>query len=236
MFNKLKGALLGYIVGDALGVPVEFKERETLKKYPICEMVGYGTHHQPAGTWSDDTSMTLATMEWVMEGEDSTLQDNDLMDKFINWLTKGEYTAHGITFDYGNATAEALMRYTKEYQPYECGGTSAQSNGNGSLMRMLPIALWCAKNNLNEEELRQFVEKVSAFTHAHARSKMGCFLYVNIIMGLLKNDGDKKVIIQNSLNKCKAFYTQRIVEAELKELKHYERIFDVSLFQALPEL
>ena len=65
--SKHKAAILGLMVGDALGVPAEFNSRSTLKAHPIKDMIGYGTHNQPAGTWSDDSSMTLATLEWLGE-------------------------------------------------------------------------------------------------------------------------------------------------------------------------
>lgn len=67
--NRYIGAVLGLVVGDALGVPVEFKSRVKLKANPVTDMIGFGTHNQPAGTWSDDSSMAIATMEWLGEME-----------------------------------------------------------------------------------------------------------------------------------------------------------------------
>ena len=66
-FNKYKAAVLGLIVGDALGVPVEFKSRGSMKDNPVTDRIGYGTHNQPSGTWSDDSRMVIATMEWIGE-------------------------------------------------------------------------------------------------------------------------------------------------------------------------
>ena len=66
-FDRYKAAILGLIVGDALGVPAEFKSRGNMKDNPVTDMIGYGTHHQPAGTWSDDSSMVIAAMEWLGE-------------------------------------------------------------------------------------------------------------------------------------------------------------------------
>lgn len=57
--EQIKGSLYGFFVGDALGVPVEFIGRETLKNNPITDMEEYGTHNQPKGTWSDDSSMVI---------------------------------------------------------------------------------------------------------------------------------------------------------------------------------
>ena len=70
ILDKYKSAVFGLVVGDALGVPAEFKSRKELKENPIMDMMGYGTHKQPAGTWSDDSSMVIATMEWLGEMQD----------------------------------------------------------------------------------------------------------------------------------------------------------------------
>jgi ADP-ribosylglycohydrolase len=61
--DAVKNGILGLVVGDALGVPVEFRSREELERDPVAGMRAYGTHHQPAGTWSDDSSMALCLME-----------------------------------------------------------------------------------------------------------------------------------------------------------------------------
>ena len=64
MNQSLKAAVYGLAVADALGVPYEFLTRGSFK---AIEMVGYGSHQQPAGTWSDDTSLVLATCDSFWE-------------------------------------------------------------------------------------------------------------------------------------------------------------------------
>lgn len=76
-FNKYLGAIFGLIVGDALGVPAEFKSRANMKDDPVTDMIGYGTHNQPAGTWSDDSSMVIATMEWLGETKDELIMGKE---------------------------------------------------------------------------------------------------------------------------------------------------------------
>ena len=144
-FNKYKAAILGLIVGDALGVPAEFNLRSNMKDNPVTDMIGYGTHNQPAGTWSDDSSMVIATMEWLGEMKDNQLDYTLLMDKFSNWLMHGGYTPYGEVFDCGISTSRAIINYGKGMDPLECGGKSEWENGNGSLMRILPAALHWAK-------------------------------------------------------------------------------------------
>ena len=91
--NK-KSAIMGVVVGDALGVPVEFTSRQERKIDPVIDMRAYGTHNQLAGTWSDDSSMTVATLEWYgeLKGKPEDKDYNSLMDKFTKWLLYGEYT------------------------------------------------------------------------------------------------------------------------------------------------
>ena len=94
--KQVYGGILGLAVGDALGVPVEFMSRQEISKDPVSSMRGYGTHDQPMGTWSDDTSLTLALMDSIVEkgGIDYT----DIMDRFTGWLMYGDYTATGEVF------------------------------------------------------------------------------------------------------------------------------------------
>ena len=83
ILQTIKGIILGHAVADALGVPVEFKSREYLRKNPVTDMMGYGTYYQPKGTWSDDTSMTLCTLESITKYGDINL--TDIMKSFAKW-------------------------------------------------------------------------------------------------------------------------------------------------------
>lgn len=162
--DKLKSAIYGLAVGDALGVPFEFKERGTFR----CEgMTGYGTWNRAPGTWSDDTSMTLATLDSIKEKK--CIDTVDMMKRFCNWLHKGEYTADGDTFDVGTTTRMALDRGS--------GLDDYYSNGNGSLMRILPLAF----TDATDDEIRA----VSAITHAHKISTDACVEYVHLARQLI---------------------------------------------------
>ena len=175
----VRAALLGAAIGDALGVPVEFQGRSARKADPVTGMRAYGTHHQPAGTWSDDTSMILATMTGLIEsgGYDPAA----VMRQFGLWMDKARHTAHGVVFDIGNATREALTRFRSGTLPLECGGTSESSNGNGALMRILPIALAYA----DDPDLIVKASEISAVTHAHERSRFCCAFYCLVAGDLL---------------------------------------------------
>jgi len=106
--SKVYSAIMGLVVGDALGVPVEFEQRDTFK---ITDMIGYGTYRQPAGTWSDDSSLTLATMESISRLGKIDL--SDIMQNFYKWLHNAEFTPFQNVFDYGMTTYNAILRYVK---------------------------------------------------------------------------------------------------------------------------
>lgn len=153
----LRDCIYGLAVGDALGVPFEFMPRGSFR----CEgMVGHGTHNQPAGTWSDDTSMTLATCDSirVRGGIDAV----DMRARFERWIFDGEYSVNGV-FDFGGATHRALG------SGVGCAGE--RDNGNGSLMRIAPLAFVDA----TDDEVRA----VSAITHAHPTSTEACVAFVH---------------------------------------------------------
>lgn len=183
--HTVKSAILGLVVGDALGVPVEFQSREELEQDPVTGMRAYGTRHQPTGTWSDDSSMALCLLESLSRG----VNYDDMMARFLRWAEEGYMTAHGDVFDMGIATRQALTKYAKGTPPLECGGTGTYDNGNGSLMRILPLALYLHRTMGQEfprkPEACQIIHNASALTHAHPISLIACDIYCSIANELL---------------------------------------------------
>lgn len=175
MDEKLKAAVYGFAVGDALGVPYEFKPRGSFE----CKgMTGFGTWDQPPGTWSDDTSLVLATCDSIREC--GCIDPYDMMRRFAWWRYHGKYTAHGNVFDVGSTTEAAINNYVHGFPVLECGLRDERSNGNGSLMRILPLAF---VPNAKLED----VENISKLTHAHAKSIQVCKEFVYICKILLEN-------------------------------------------------
>lgn len=170
--KKLRAAIYGFAVGDALGVPFEFKTRGD---FHCRDMIGYGTWNQPAGTWSDDTSMTLATCDSIREK--GHIDYEDLMQKFLDWRFDNQYTATGKVFDCGNTTSDALWLKRQRIPALSCGRSGVYDNGNGSLMRMLPLAFI----DCTDEEIKN----VSSLTHAHDISTKICVEYIQITRDLL---------------------------------------------------
>jgi ADP-ribosyl-[dinitrogen reductase] hydrolase len=170
------------LVGDALGVPVEFEDRATVQADPVTDMRGFGTHNQPPGTWSDDGSLTLCTVDGLLNGE---FDLEDMGKRFNQWLNQGLWTAWGKPFDVGIATRSALFHIADGTPAERAGGTDEYSNGNGSLMRILPVALRFANEPI--ESFANRLKRVSAITHAHPRSQMACVLCGLVIRHLLRD-------------------------------------------------
>lgn len=188
---KSRDGIIGLAVGDALGVPAEFKSRYELSRYPIVDMIGDGTYNMPVGTWSDDTSMTLATIHSIIET--GTIDTNDIASKFLKWFRNAEYTATNECFDIGRTTLQALAKFELQLDDASnCGGSNEYDNGNGSLMRILPIAYYIYYNGITDnQEIYNLVKQVSSITHAHEISVLGCYIYVRYILLLL--DGKDKI-------------------------------------------
>ena len=145
MLEKIKSVMIGHAVGDALGVPVEFVSREEIAENPVTCMEGFGTYPYPAGTWSDDTSMSIASLDCLTDEE---INWDKIMQSFCKWLINGEYTPSGESFDIGNTCLNAIINYLKnDKKATECGLYDERSNGNGSLMRIHPFALYEYFNN-----------------------------------------------------------------------------------------
>jgi ADP-ribosyl-[dinitrogen reductase] hydrolase len=172
--------LFGLAVGDALGVPVEFRKRAPLKANPVTEMMGYGTHNQPAGTWSDDSSLSFCLAESLTQPR---FDLQNLSENFQKWLFTNYWTPHGYVFDVGITTQQAIKNLRTGCRPDLAGGMDESENGNGSLMRMLPLLLHLKDKEVDERYI--ITRQVSSITHAHARSVMACFYYLEFARQLL---------------------------------------------------
>lgn len=226
---KVKSMLLGLAVGDALGVPVEFTKRESLKRNPVVGMRSAGAWRQPAGTWSDDTSLAVAAMDSIINQK--KIDYSDIMRNFSRWLYRDEFNANDVTFDCGNTTGSAISNFVGGATPENCGMTDKHSNGNGSLMRILPAVVYAYAKASTEDEALDIVHKISALTHAHPISLVGCGIYYFIAAQIFdgKNLNDA---INDGLKQAQEFYIRR--EKFMDALKVYHRLFDKN-FAALPE-
>ena len=227
--HNVKAALIGLAVGDALGVPVEFSSRSKMKRNPVTGMREFGTWSQPIGTWSDDTSLTIAAMDSIARLK--KIDKVDVMKNFVRWLRDNEFTANNDAFDCGNTTGAAIDNFMFGATPETCGITHESSNGNGSLMRIFPAIFYAYEKAETDEEALQIVHEFSALTHAHEISQMSCGIYYLIAAQIL--DGQNlKDAIKNGLKQAEEFYSNQQKFVDFTE--NFSRLFKEN-FAALPE-
>jgi ADP-ribosyl-[dinitrogen reductase] hydrolase len=198
--SRLLGGLWGSLVGDALGVPVEFRTRDDILLDPVTDMREFGTHNQPKGTWSDDGGLLLCTADSLANHE---FDSADMGQRFLSWYNDGLWTAHGDVFDIGITTSRALELIAQGVPAESAGGSEPNSNGNGSLMRILPVALRFATRPTNE--LLNRIHRASAITHRHPRSQMACGFHALVVRDIL-NGASAAVALKHARATFKSYY------------------------------
>jgi len=189
-FDAELGGLIGLLVGDALGVPWEFHSPDQIPQRGLIEMqppAGFRRSHARVaiGTFSDDGAQALCLLASLLHCDKFSLID--FADRLLRWLDRGYMAVDADVFDVGNQTAEALNKLRDGVSPRESGGATVMDNGNGSLMRVLPLALW---HSGTDEALVRDAHLTSIPTHAHVRSLVACAFYSLVATGYLRNDAD----------------------------------------------
>ncbi len=240
--------IFGLTVGDALGVPVQFMSESEIKKShegPVTGMRGGGAYNKPAGTWSDDSSMALATMASL--AVEQTIDLDDIMTKFYYWLDYGSYTPDDEAFDQGNTCSQAINAYQQDNDPQTCGATGEYANGNGALMRILPVCLFLLDSTkrarISDKDAIAQVHSVAALTHNTLRSNMCCGFYYFMVKAILDSvtlprfyaQTDNKSLqelLQEGISNAAEFYSGS--KANLAEMKRLSRILQLDAFKATP--
>jgi len=184
--DRASGALLGLAVGDAVGTTLEFKSRDS---YPLlADMVGGGPFRLTPGQWTDDTAMALALADSLTENP--ALDEADLMRRFVDWHEKGTYSCTGSCFDIGVTTRQALSRWKKSGDPF-AGSTDPMSAGNGSLMRLSPVAI---RHWRNRALLRDVAARQSRTTHGAAEAVDACVAFAEALADAIEGAKRSEVL------------------------------------------
>ncbi|MEO6869208.1 MAG: ADP-ribosylglycohydrolase family protein [Ginsengibacter sp.] len=213
--NIYKDILFGVAIGDALGVPVEFKSREVIAQKPVTDMRGYGTHSQPPGTFSDDSSLTFCLAEALTENFDL----ENIATNFTSWLYDNYWTAYNDVFDVGIATNKAIQSLAAGCQPDLAGGTNESDNGNGSLMRILTLVVYLKDKPIIERY--NITKQVSSITHGHIRSVISCFYYLEFARQIISGI-DKFKIYVTLQNEIPEFLNS--ISIDVNEIKVFDRL------------
>jgi ADP-ribosyl-[dinitrogen reductase] hydrolase len=171
--DRAIGALLGLATGDAVGTTLEFSPRDTCP--PLTDMVGGGPFNLKIGEWTDDTAMALALADSLADRDD--LDEQDLLGRFTNWWQWGVYSCTGQCFDIGITTRQALGRWLSTREAH-CGSIDPMSAGNGSLMRLAPVAIrfWSDRAKLRDIAARQ-----SKTTNAAPEAVDACIAFAEVL-------------------------------------------------------
>jgi ADP-ribosylglycohydrolase len=212
--SRIAGGLVGLLVGDALGVPYEFHRASDLPPLHLVDFAppaGYPRSHAgtPPGTWSDDGAQALALLDsLVVRGR---LDVDDFGARLLHWDRDGRYAVDGRVFDIGIQTSTALNRLGTGVPAAEAGPSGERDNGNGSLMRVLPLALW---HRGTDAELAAAADLQSRVTHGHLRSRAACAVYCLWARGILEDRPDP---FEAAMSRVAELWGP-FVEAELKVL------------------
>lgn len=185
--EKIAGGLIGLLVGDALGVPYEFHAASEIPGFDEIEFeppAWFRRSHSSVapGTWSDDGAQALVLLDSLLTcGEFDAAH---FAAGLVNWQDKGFMAIDNQVFDIGIQTSKAVWHLKQGVAPHESGGTDDYSNGNGSLMRVLPLVLW---HDGDDAALVQIAREQSKVTHAHLRSQLCCALYCLWARRVLQN-------------------------------------------------
>ena len=223
MNNKLLSMIMGVAVGDTLGLPAQFYSRKVLDKYPLVKMVE--SEEGAAGTYSDDTAMTLCTLASFTENN-WQLDLQDIMKRFIDWYGHGYMAVNHKTIDVGIATGKAIQRAYDGVPLDKCGGADEWDCGNGSLMRIAPVIFYLQRNA--QSDILKTVSTISSLTHAHQRCIMCCYIYVVLGLQLLKNPGqDKNELFKKTMPSLAAYVKEKFAPDETGLLA---RLYDIENF------
>lgn len=239
--NIWKDGIFGVVVGDALGDSVQFMSRnEVLNRGLVMGMEDGGPFNTPAGTWTDDSAMTLATLASIVDKKDIDLED--IMDRFVAWLKNGEYTPFGYSFDIGMTCEQAISFYIRTRNVNTCGRTGEYANGNGALMRIMPACLYYyqkqVSGKISEKEAVEGVIKVASLTHNHLRTNICNGFYYFMVKSILDAkaaDHHESLtdLLQEGINNAISYFNE-VVGGKL-EMNHIKRIFDLENFKDTDE-
>ena len=185
--DRAAGCLLGLATGDAVGTTLEFRARDSYP--PLTDMAGGGPFRLAPGVWTDDTAMALALGETLAGAAE--LDAAALMRRFVAWWREGAYSPTGDCFDIGVTTRTALARFEATGDPM-AGDDDPQAAGNGSLMRLAPVAIWGVA--AGEAAMRAAAREQSATTHAARACLDACEGYALILRAALAGVGFEEAV------------------------------------------
>lgn len=197
MRSRAMGAMLGLAIGDAIGTTLEFTVRDS--QPPLTDMIGGGPFRLQPGEWTDDTAMMLALGDSLETC--GGLDEADLMGRFVGWHEEGDYSCTGTCFDIGITTRAALARWKRTGNPV-AGSTDPATAGNGSLMRLAPVA---ARFFRDREAMRDAAARQSRVTHAAPEAVSACIIWSELLADAINGRQRSEVLRSRELREWPLF-------------------------------
>lgn len=207
--ERMRGCLLGLAVGDALGTSVEFARRGSFT--PLTDMLGGGPFHLKPGQWTDDTSMALCLASSLVERRGFDARDQ--MERYWDWYRNGTFSSTGRCFDIGGTTLQALQRYKETGEPFS-GSTDPYSAGNGSIMRLAPVALAYYPDR---EKIWHYTAESSRTTHGALECLDACRLLGDILYQALSGASKADVLLSTDPQRLASKKMQSIARGEYRD-------------------
>ncbi len=217
---QIKSLLFAVAVGDAIGLPVEFESRQTLSEFPITSMIGNGTYNQPLGTFSDDSSLTFCLAEALIHGCNPDI----IGQYFVKWYIQNFWTPRGHVFDIGFTTRTAIEKIANGVKTELAGCGEVSCNGNGSLMRIAPLVFYLYDKPIKERF--EITQKVSSITHAHIRSSIACFYFLEFLRQLLEGK-HKFDIYKNLQSEIPSLFN--LISISQEEIQLFDRLLKLNI-------
>ena len=210
----IERVVLGFAIGDAVGVPYEFQARDSFQCKDMIGCDEKSFHEVPMGTWSDDTSLLLCVLDACCEETEQGMFQK-WSENAIGWMYEGRFSCTDMPFDIGYSVRLGISSLKTGRENYSADGEDA--NGNGGLMRVLPLAFL---EHEDDEALMRLIRLFNSCSHNHMISHVGCLIYVKLLKGLCE---DNRRALRDVL--------RDVVESISKEYKipEYARIWDLSL-------
>lgn len=207
--NKIKGCLYGFAVGDAMGMPYESYRKSVLANSTIKPMKKSSYHKTKEGSFSDETSLLLATVDSIVEREDIDFQD--LMEKYSDWLFEGKYTIDGKSFAIMDTVFNSINKFKNGIEPTLCGDDFEENSDLSAVVRVIPVILYLYKNfgedfYLNDDALYYLFNFVE-LTNKQDTNMIGIFYLCSLITNVLSGKTLSKSI-DNSISFIRDEFSQ----------------------------
>ncbi len=214
-------AILGALVGDALGVPFKFKSGDQIPR--VVDMVmsaDFQKSHSVVsyGTWSDDGAQMLCLLEALLRNKGQYVAD-DFARLLLAWYKNGYHQSGGKVFDCGLQTSAALNRILAGTPPEKAGSRDDRANGNGALMRVMAVPVSCQIFGLDEIAVMNIADAQSLPTHGHAKSRACCVLYSLIAFRMIQG---KTLDVDSAFRDARLHYRDDSeMQAGFDAIEHY---------------